>query len=685
MFRLEYSRIIRRLEGQQEEIEEIEEARAGQHQSYEGPREQIDATFVNDSGVTINLVLEATQLNTGDDADDATDELSFVVADLTINTGGLGRGRGDTRLMAISNAVVNVLESHGDYGRGHLVITIDGEHLHRPVHAGAGAIFMEALESVTMVASIAAIVAAPFTGGTSLYLLLPLGVVGALPSLYRLYQRYDSSTLRPDLEVALDVVNVVGGFIGLGHAATTSLRLVQLGRVMLIAGLAADGAGYILMGAATVSQLMSLRGMPEGQRNAQFLEIMFNALLQVGMIAGGSLAQFHAQRQAHQRRRQGRRSAHVDAVDPDVVRVPEGEVTVRPEEPHTPASDAQVGGIRGSDVYELAIPTNSSQRSIFSLIGRGTAGPSVSDVFRLIRTSTRIADIRPVFQQRMHGSSLSWDGTSHFCHLEVPVNVGGTTVQVRVEVTIRARGFDSRGRAGTPARVGSHGAESGPASFSLEYRPPENGRPGRWVADVEVDPRVQLSSEPTDAPRSRDFDTILGHELDEIADIVVDNHQHTGERQGTTFDPDILNQNIAQQAEASMFRPDAASTAPSISSHDRAAARELFTQYQQASEGGITPTETRRRENQFSRLLESMGFTDSIDTPRFNQLMDALRATGHSDSGFLLRVESEARYNMAQASLAGIPAAEMLPGQRRVVSREIIGHLLEPGPSSGSF
>ncbi len=320
IFRLRNSRIIRNLQSQLEDLDEISEAREGQHRDYQGPREQIDATFLNDSGLSINLLLEATRLHAPDteSASEEDDYYEFVVADLTTNTGNIGFGRGSSRTEAITRATADVLEENGDYGRGRLILTVDQYDIHREIHAGFNAILFEALENVTMVASLAAIVAAPFTGGASLYLLLPLGVAGALPSLYRLYERYSASTLRADLDVAMDFVNIIGGFIGLAHGGASVFRLVRMGRVLLVAGVVGDFSGYILMGAGVVQQLAALQGLPEGEKRERFMRIIFDVLLQFGMIAGGTLAQFQAQYEAHRRRR-----------GPDNSSAPDAEVSAR--------------------------------------------------------------------------------------------------------------------------------------------------------------------------------------------------------------------------------------------------------------------------------------------------------------------------------------------------------------------
>jgi hypothetical protein len=153
---------------------------------------------------------------------------------------------------------------------------------------------MEAIENGVTVLSLAAILAAPFTEGASLWLLLPIGAVGAIPSAYRLYQRYDEHRLRFDLAAVMDVVNVVAGVLGLAQAATP-LRMVRLGRVLMIAGIGADAAGMLLMGAGILAQIDALRDLPEHERAARLIEILGNAMLQIGIQAGGMLMHAHYQ------------------------------------------------------------------------------------------------------------------------------------------------------------------------------------------------------------------------------------------------------------------------------------------------------------------------------------------------------------------------------------------------------
>src|SRR5690606_32830149 len=142
---------------------------------------------------------------------------------------------------AIMNAIQGILEGHGGYGRGHVSVHIDGEVQTRRITASLGSLLNEAIENVTLALSLAAVAAAPSTGGATLGLLLPIGAVGAIPSAYRLINRSIDETFRFfDLATVMDIVNIVGGLAGLAHAVTP-MRMVNVGRAFMITGLGADG------------------------------------------------------------------------------------------------------------------------------------------------------------------------------------------------------------------------------------------------------------------------------------------------------------------------------------------------------------------------------------------------------------------------------------------------------------
>jgi len=273
------------------EAREVREARVRGGQVF---RENMYATFVSDLGHTISLNLEVF------DRGPVDNQREVFISDLTTNESGTGIGRAtapnlsstEAKVAAVRAAMQNLLENGSDYGRGQVAFRVEGTIHTLRVEAGTGRLLSEAIESGVMVVSLAAIAAAPFTGGSSLYLLLPLGAIGAIPSAYRLFHRYEEHTLRFDLQTAMDVVNILGGMLGLAHAATP-LRMVRMGATLMIMGIGADGAGILLMGAGVVDQLLSLQGLSEGERAARMLEIISGALLQIGIQAGGALAHAH--------------------------------------------------------------------------------------------------------------------------------------------------------------------------------------------------------------------------------------------------------------------------------------------------------------------------------------------------------------------------------------------------------
>jgi Domain of unknown function (DUF4157) len=287
-------RALSRLEDQQSDTNNTIETQKTRGATANGALSTPKINFVSDLGSGLQLSVEMYDRGYIDG------DYTVFMSDLTTPDSGTGNGSAPEtdptpRKTAILRALTDMLESGSDYGRGRAAINIDGKILVVDVQAGTGRLLTEALESAAMVGSLAAIVAAPFTGGASLYLLLPLGAVGAIPSTYRLYQRYDESRLRLDFAAAMDVVNIVGGLLGLAQAATP-LRAVRLGQVLMVMGMGADGAGILMMGAGIAMQLDALRGMPEHERAAKLLEILGGAMLQIGIQAGGAI--MHARYQS---------------------------------------------------------------------------------------------------------------------------------------------------------------------------------------------------------------------------------------------------------------------------------------------------------------------------------------------------------------------------------------------------
>lgn len=288
---------------------EMREARAGQLGTN---ALRLPATLVKDSdGTVISLSIEAAQRS-------ASPQRWFV-SDLTSPRSGHREATGDGTLApdypaedSILRALKQLLESPSGYGRGYLSVWFsaplsgpghitDGRMRGIRIETDEAGIAMHGIESLSTLISIGAVVAAPFTGGASLAILMPVGIIGAIPSAYRLIHRGQMGTLRFDLETAMQVVDIVGaalqlGEIGAGLRAAArvgtraGLRWAVVEGSLWIAGIGANGLGMLLMGAGLVDSLLSLQGLPPGLKAARMTEIIGNAMLSIGIQAGAHLA-----------------------------------------------------------------------------------------------------------------------------------------------------------------------------------------------------------------------------------------------------------------------------------------------------------------------------------------------------------------------------------------------------------
>jgi hypothetical protein len=268
--------------------------------------ERLTASFVSDQGQVVNLVLEAVDRT----PDGVSQPKTYYVADATTPSGGDEQATADTRAAAILEALVTMLEEGDGYGRGELVVLIDGQTWHRRIEAGSTKLLMEAVEHLATIASIAAIAAAPFTGGSSLYLLIPIGIIGAIPSAYRIARRVEDETFRWDLQMVMDFVNIVSAAVGVGQVGAAAW-VVWLGRSLMVTGFGLDGLNMVLLGAQVIEQIDATRGLPEGERAARISQILGGALFQLGITAAGSLASRRYQQQA-----EAGRAPDVDVSEP---------------------------------------------------------------------------------------------------------------------------------------------------------------------------------------------------------------------------------------------------------------------------------------------------------------------------------------------------------------------------------
>lgn len=257
--------------------------------------ERLTATFVSDTGQRINLDLEAVERSS------RPGRSAVYVSDVTTSKSGAETGYGRTKADATVQAVRELLEGIAGYGRGRVALQLGGAVRTIRIEASLGSLLAESVENLATVVSIAAVAAAPFTAGASLSLLIPVGIAGALPSAYRVAKRVEHGTFEPDLESAMDVVNIAGSVVGLGRVAATSVRMVRVGRAMMFLGFGADAFGGLLMGADLVTKLDEVKKLPEGERAAAVALIIGQAMLAAGITVGGALAERASQRHAESR------------------------------------------------------------------------------------------------------------------------------------------------------------------------------------------------------------------------------------------------------------------------------------------------------------------------------------------------------------------------------------------------
>lgn len=281
------------LEAAEKDLANLEKIIALREKRKVGDAEQITARFVSDLGQQIPLMLEVV-----DKPQTAPKQFKVYVSDVTTPKSGDDTGTGKTRDDAIVNAVKKILEGIEGYGRGRVALALSGGVHTIRIDASMGSLLSESIDNLSTVLSIAAIAAAPFTAGVSLGFLIPIGLVGAIPSAYRIATRMESGTFELDLENALEIVNIAGSVIGLGRLGATSVKMMRLGRGLMIVGFGIDAAGGILMGVNLMNQINELSKLPPGQRAAALMMLIGQTMISAGVMVGGALAERAQQRHA---------------------------------------------------------------------------------------------------------------------------------------------------------------------------------------------------------------------------------------------------------------------------------------------------------------------------------------------------------------------------------------------------
>ncbi len=261
------------------------------------------ATLATDEGATIPLSLEWVE----QPREEASLESVLaaggrrarfaVVSDHTGPHSGLDEGVGGTVDLAVKNALTALLRGRFGYGRGLVAVRLpSGRRDTIRIEASLGSILNEALDDATTLVTVAALAAAPFTGGASLTILVPVGIVAGVRAGERMYARYDASTLRWDMATFQDLLDVAGAAVGLGAVARgtrAGLQATRIGRLAAVSfEISQNVTGYIILGAQLEEQLRAIDATPgisEGERRSRRAIAVGQALLGAGMTSASIL------------------------------------------------------------------------------------------------------------------------------------------------------------------------------------------------------------------------------------------------------------------------------------------------------------------------------------------------------------------------------------------------------------
>ncbi|MEJ7599014.1 MAG: hypothetical protein WKG01_13990 [Kofleriaceae bacterium] len=256
---------------------------------------RVITTLVSDGG-TMKLMIEAVDLSTADG-------FEVLVIDSTAPKSGFQNQKAPTRVAAIRAALTDLLEnSVTGYGRGWCSIlvpsggkTSSGAHDRDTFEVGKDLVSMlvEVIEGGSLIISVLALLAAPFTAGASLAILIPMGIIGAIPSGYRIAKRQEEGTFAWDMETALDMLNIVSSFLGVGQTGSASLKFTRLAGAFKLAGNGADGLNIILGTNEFFNELQDISTDPNllaSERRYRLALSVATKLMNDGVMVGHMLA-----------------------------------------------------------------------------------------------------------------------------------------------------------------------------------------------------------------------------------------------------------------------------------------------------------------------------------------------------------------------------------------------------------
>ncbi|HLL64838.1 MAG TPA: hypothetical protein VK453_03710 [Micromonosporaceae bacterium] len=215
------------------------------------------------------------------------------ISDVTAAEGRTASGSGATLRDAWAAAMQD-LRSNLGRGRGYLnyraPAPYDSYRVDVPnpmrLQIGFADQVVETVDDAANVATLAALIAAPFTGGASLAVLAPLGVLGAATSAYRILDRGAYGNLSLDAAAVSDLLNIASlgvGRIGpAGQFATRSQIIFSRGG--RIGARAFDAGGYLVMGYQQWQAFTTPSGSADPRVDQERRLLAFLQFLQAGAV-----------------------------------------------------------------------------------------------------------------------------------------------------------------------------------------------------------------------------------------------------------------------------------------------------------------------------------------------------------------------------------------------------------------
>lgn len=609
------------------------------------------------------------------------------------------------------------LDDNNSYSTGQLLIQFDGPPVvnkrlktdgdtdleEAAGKTGIGSAILVALGVVAAATGVGAI-AAPYliAGG------LAAGVASGGMSIANELRKAEPSGLK----ISLDVAGIVGALAGAGGMAQAvrmgSVELAMAtaaGRFFIYTGFAFDAAGGLLLAVDTADKVEQIRKNPkmtDEEKIDAIQKLITQAVVVGGLIAWGArdigAARTRVRSFIGEDRLGTLRSDQLytlQALDDTLLRalrdVPVKEFeAVAAAVAKDPRKAAALSKAFGKQFLEevRANPSRSLDETAEVLGGKavgapvgGTMGP---DTYTLdpkggIRSKDRFEKgmgAKNLKEGRIHGATLDKVTISEKPDLQAVVEL--TVKGEKVEITVRPTKT-------TDLKKGAHGDDAGSGRI-VKLEPPVGTGP--WTAQVQLDNHLTHDL----------VSHVLGHELDEIADFIV-----TKGKAGIGM--------LKDEMEAGLFvawskRRQAGP--PSITSHDRAAAREYLSvaadmrdaQIEMGKKGAPKSWEARAKERQatLERLEKSMGLLDPEHIElKLKTLRDSVETLDDRRKNFLLKPDDTTNAvvfdDMMERVRRGVTAADAAiakalksGGTETVFSAELVAHMMRAHPTDeGKF